>query len=218
MGTGGTGGNGVKTDGTRQGAVADSRGEEEEKEEEDGPELYNLKWKKDGKVTEEALIDDEVTLTCEVKNIDDGETVKLYIYEEGKTRDDAIEELEGEVKDGKVEAPWKVVYKGEEGSSTEEEIEEDGYTIPEYYFVAEYGGVESKEQSNPLHTKDWIRKQLTDDTTDEPLTNMEYTLILSDGTKIKGTTDENGYMEKTHSMRFVKEIKILPEDTEWVKK
>jgi phage protein D len=184
---------------------------EEEDEEEDVPEFRNLKWKKDGKKVSEALVDDDVALFCEVKNIADGETVKLMIFEQGKNRDDPIDEIEGILSDGKVEASWKVVYKEEEGSNTADEIEEKGWTVPDYYFVAEYGGVESR-QSDVLFVKEWSHKQLVNGITDEPLANKKYTLSLSDGTEIKGTTDENGYMEKKHVMRFVADMKISLDD------
>lgn len=193
-GGGGKNGNGGTDDSQADGSGSEDK--EDEEEEEDAPEFRGLKWKKDGKETDEALVDDEVALFCEVKNIGDGETVKFYIYEEGKSKDDAIGELEGEVQNGKVEAPWKVIYKGEENSSTEEEIEEKGWTIPDYYFVAEYGGVESGQSKN-LDTKRKVTRQLAHKETKEIWANRKYTLFLPDGSKIMGTTDENGNIEPT---------------------
>jgi hypothetical protein len=206
--SGGTGGAGQYAGAN---STDDGDDDDEEEEDEDGPEFRGLVWKKDGKEVSEALIDDDVTLFCEVKNIDEGETVKFSIYEQGESNDDPIDELEGEVKDGRVEAPWKVVYEGGEGSSTEEEIEEKGWTVPDYYFVAEYGGVESRG-SKKLDVRNWVHHQLLDEDTDEPFVNEKYTIFLSDGTKIKGTTDGNGYMEKTHPIPFDKNVKILMED------
>jgi hypothetical protein len=181
------------------GAAASQTDEDEgEKEEENGPEFRGLVWKKDGKETDKAMIDDDVTLFCEVKNIDEGETVKFKIFEQGKNKDDAIDNAEGEVKDGKGQAPWKIEYKEDENSNTAEEIEEQGWTIPDYYFVAEYGGVESV-QSNELKVKERITHKLTHKKTGEIWANRKYTLILPDGSEITGTTDENGYIEETSS-------------------
>ncbi|MDR2943034.1 MAG: hypothetical protein LBV17_10625 [Treponema sp.] len=123
---------------------------------EEGPEFRDLFWKKDGITIEDALIDDDVTLFCEVKNIDDGEMVKFKIFEQGENKDDPIDEVEGEVKDGEVQAAWKIEYKEKENSNTTEEIEEKGWTIPEYFFVADYGGVKSGG-SKLLYTKDKLQ-------------------------------------------------------------
>jgi phage protein D len=200
---GGTGGAGGGKSAASQKDENSSEDEKNEKEDEDKPEFRSLKWKKDGKETTEALVDDNVSLFCEVKNIDDGQTVKFKIFEEGKSKYDTVDEVEGEVKNGKVEAPWKVVFKGEEGSAVAEEIEEQGYTIPDYCFYARYGGTESNESAK-LKTHNVIRKQLFDEDTGDKLSNTKYEISLSDGTKIKGTTDENGYMEKIQIDHFAK--------------
>ena len=174
-------------------------------EKEDVPEFRGLKWLKGGKETGEALVDDEVKLICEVKNIDEGATVKLKIFEQGENGDDPIDEVEGIVKDGKVEALWKVDYK--ENKNCKQEIEEQGYTIPDYYFIADYAGVES-EDSKLLYAKDWHQNRLLNKKTKEPLANVKYVLTFSDGTEIHGTTDESGYMKTKHIMCFVDSIDI----------
>ncbi|MDR2941609.1 MAG: hypothetical protein LBV17_03355, partial [Treponema sp.] len=111
-------------------------------------------------------------------------------------------------KNGEVEIPWKVEYhEDNDDSSSAREIEEQGWTVPEYFFVVEYGGVKSIE-SKLLYTRDWIHKRLIDESTDEALANIKYTLFLSDGSTIKGTTDENGYMENIHVIKFVSSIEI----------
>jgi hypothetical protein len=163
----------------------------EREEEEDGPEFRDLFWKKDGITIGNALIDDDVTLFCEVKNIDDGEMVKFKIFEQGENKDDPIDEVEGEVKDGEVQAAWKVEYKEEENSNTTEEIEEQGWTIPDYYFVAEYNGVESG-QSKILDMKGWVKIIARNKETGEIQTNKKYTLYLPDGSTRKGVTDDEG--------------------------
>ena len=192
------------------GAAAGSQPDGDESgEEEDGPEFRSLKWKQGGKEIAEALVDDEVSLFCEVKNIADGEKVRFSIFEQSESKDDPIAEVEGEVKNGEVEVPWEVMYKGGEGSNCAEELEEQGWTVPDYFFVAEYGGVESP-QGKVLEISNIIHKRLVDDKTGESLANMEYTITLADGNVITGNTDADGYIEKIQLKCFaeIAEIKI----------
>ena len=180
------------------GAAAASAGSAAD-EEEDGPEFRGLRWKKDGKEAEEALVDDEVTLCCEVKNIADGETVNVKIWEHDEDGDhDPITDMSGEVKDGKVEIPWKVEYHADDddsSSSCAKEIEKYGYTVPEYFFVAEYNGVKSEEKEcNLLYVKGWGNHQIVDKETGEPLVNSDYALLTPEGKFITGKSDENGYI------------------------
>ena len=169
----------------------DSSAYADDEEDENAPEFRSLVWKKDGKEISEALVDDEVALFCEVKNIDDGETVKFKIFEQGENKDDPVDEVTGTVKDGKVEVPWKVVYKGDAGSNVAEELEEQGWTVPWYCFVVKYGGVES-HQSKVLDIKGEMDYQLLHPETGELLINHEYTLVTSEGKVLSGKSDENG--------------------------
>jgi hypothetical protein len=194
--TGGTGGAGQHAganstdDGDDDGDAA--AGDDEEEEDEDGPEFCSLMWKKDGKEVSEALIDDDVTLFCEVKNIDEGERVKFHIYEHDEDGEhDYICELEGEVRDSRVEAPWKVVYKEDDESSVAEELEEKGWAVPDYYFVARYGGVES-EGSKPLDAKGWVKIIVKHKDNGEIQANKKYTMHLPDNSTRKGQTDAEG--------------------------
>jgi hypothetical protein len=77
----------------------------------DDIEFANLVWKKDGNEVSEALVDDEVTINFDVRNIDDGASVNVIIFEyDADEEHDHIKDLTGKVKDGKVEIPWKVEY------------------------------------------------------------------------------------------------------------
>jgi len=157
-------------------------------------EFRSLKWKNGSKEINEALVDDEVTLYCEVKNIPDGETVKFSIFEQGESKDDPIGELEGTVKNGTVEVPWKVVCKGGEGSNCAQELEEQGWTVPDYFFAAEYGGVES-HQGKVLEVRGWIKRQIKDKDSNEIVASRKYTLLKPNGTRIEGITDKDGYVD-----------------------
>jgi len=93
-------------------AISSGLADDGAEEDENAPEFRSLVWKKDGKEIGEALVDEEVVLFCEVKNIDDGETVKFKIFEQGENKDDPIDEVQGTVKDGKVTAQWEVANSG----------------------------------------------------------------------------------------------------------
>jgi len=86
----------------------------------------------------------------------------------------------------------------DDDSNCAEEIEKYGYTVPEYFFVAEYGGVES-EDSKLLDTKASLMPQLNDKNTGKILTDQEYTMILPDTSERTGTTNKDGYIEPTTS-------------------
>jgi len=176
--------------------------QDEEEEDEEGPEFRGLVWKKEGKTISEALVDDDVMMCFEVKNIDDGETVNVTIWEhDADGEHDEIKKMSGEVKDGRVEIPWKVEYHADDDDSNcAEEIEKYGFTVPEYFFVAEYGGVESKEEPPKLlNAKGWVRRQLKEEETGEIWANRKYILVLPDNSRIEGETNENGYVEPAHS-------------------
>jgi phage protein D len=168
-------------------------------EDERAPECYRLMWRKGGGSStriEEALVDDEVTLYCEVKNIADGETVRFKIFEDGKSKDDPVDEVEGTVEDGKVQVPWTVSFEAEEGSNVEEELEAQGWTLPDYYFEADYGA-QKRPASAVLKVKDWRDRQITFEKTGEIAANRKYTLILPNKEVVKGITDEKGRIMET---------------------
>jgi hypothetical protein len=60
------------------------------------------------------------------------------------------------VENGQVKKEWTVVYTEDNDDSTSgKELAEQGYTLPEYHFVAEYNGTESGE-SPVLDVRGWI--------------------------------------------------------------
>jgi uncharacterized Zn-binding protein involved in type VI secretion len=175
------------------------------------PEITNCEWKdKDGKQIEEALIDDEVVISAEVKDIADGEQVRVEIWEhDDDNRHDFVLGFSGTVADGKLEIPWKVLYREDEDDSTSgKELAEKGYTLPEYHFVLQYKMIEC---AGPVLTvKDWAKLTLKD-TTGTVLPNNKYVIYLHNGDRISGTSDENGDLEKISlpvgsiAIRIVKE-------------
>jgi uncharacterized Zn-binding protein involved in type VI secretion len=162
------------------------------------PEISNPKWMKDGSEISEALVDDEVMLSVEVKDIDDGETVGFEIWENDENNDhDFVGNVTGIVQGGKVEAAWKVRYTADNDDSTSgKELAEKGYTLPEYHFVTKYNRAESI-QSGVIEVRDRIRTTLKDSYTEQTLPDTEYIIFCKDGSKIKGQSDESGYVNET---------------------
>ena len=100
---------------------------------------------------------DEVYLCAEVTDIADGTTAKIKIVEKDDDgNDDEVESPNTKVQNGKIKCKWKVVYM-EDNDDTEsrKEMEEKGYTLPEYAFTVECGGEKSAE-SGQLDVRGWV--------------------------------------------------------------
>ena len=126
---------------------------------EKNPKITNPHWENsDGQTITKALVDDEVFLCADVTDIDDGATATIKIVEKDDDgNDDEVETPNAKVQDGKIRCDWKVVYM-EDNDDTEsrQEMEEKGYTLPEYAFRIKCDGVESDE-SGQLDVKDEIK-------------------------------------------------------------
>jgi hypothetical protein len=127
---------------------------------ETSPEFTYLLWENEGTEITEAHLYDEVIISSRVKNIDDGERVKIEIWEDTDNEmKDLIRELEGTVKDGKIEWKWtieidqyneKTNYKKyNENTNYYQEIKTIGFTILDFVFIIKYGEFISPK-SKPL--------------------------------------------------------------------
>jgi hypothetical protein len=184
----------------KAGQGSTSKDEDEEEEAEDkSPQFSNVRWVKKGKEVKEALVDDEVSLCFDVQNINNGQRIKLTIWEHDEDNEhDHVADLTGTVENGQIAKTWKVVYTPDEddGSTSAEELKEKGYTLPEYHFVAEYKGVES-EQSPVLEVKGIIEHQVVDQRK-QPVKNRKYIIITPTRKYLKGETDNNGFIHYTN--------------------
>jgi hypothetical protein len=184
----------------REAAAAEKRKREAEEEDEGEPEdkspqFSNLRWVKKGNDVRKALVDDEVSLCFDVQNINNGQRIKLTIWEHDQDNEhDHVVDLTATVENGQIAKTWKVVYTPDEddGSTSAEELQEKGYTLPEYHFVAEYKGVES-EPGPVLKVKGWGNRQLLDEKTGKPLVNRDFVLLTPEGDFIEGVTDSKGF-------------------------
>ena len=103
--------------------------------------------------------------------------------------------LSAVVSGGRIKCRWQVKYTADEDDAdSQKELEEKGYTLPEYAFVVECDGATSGE-SGVLEVRGWIRTQFKDKRTGNPIRNCKYTVYLLDGRKLEGFTDKDGFVE-----------------------
>ena len=158
--------------------------------------ITQLLWKKDTSAISKALIGDTVLLCAEVRNIPDGTDAVIRITEQDDDgTNDAVAVLTAAVSNGRILCAWDVVYTADnDDSSSAQELQEKGYTVPEYVFTVECGGVKSGK-SPLLEVMCWIRTAFRNNKTGKPLVNRKYRIYLYDGTIITGKTDNNGYVD-----------------------
>ena len=180
------------------GSQAESQNNTEESNaEEKNPKISNPRWEdENGKTITKALVGDEVFLCADVTDIADGATAKIKVIEKDNDgNDDFVAELGAAVQDGKIRRKWKVVYMADDDDTdSQKEMEEKGYTLPEYAFTAESSGVKS-EESGQLDVMGWIKTQFINKYNKKPLRNMNYEIRASNGSLTKGKTDKNGFIE-----------------------
>ena len=126
--------------------------------EEKSPKISNPRWENaDNQTITKALVGDEVFLCADTENISDGTSAKIKIVEKDDDgNDDFVADLSATVQEGKIRRKWKVVYtEDNDDTESQKEMEEKGYTLPEYAFTVECDGVES-EESGQLDVRDWI--------------------------------------------------------------
>ena len=92
-------------------------------------------------------IGDEVYLCAHVTDIADGASATIKIVEkDADGTDDPLTTLSAVVSGGRIKCRWQVKYTADDDDAdSQQELEEKGYTLPEYAFVVECGVVESGE-------------------------------------------------------------------------
>ena len=169
---------------------------EESNTEEKSPKISNPRWEDaSGRTIAKALVGDEVFLCADVTEIADGVSATIRIVEkDGDGNDDFVTELGVAVQEGKIRRKWKVVYMADDDDTdSQKEMEEKGYTLPEYAFTVECDGTKS-EESGQLDVRGWIKTQYIDKKTGKPLANKKYIIYLLNGDEINGSTDDSGFV------------------------
>lgn len=149
--------------------------------------VSNARWDR-----KEARRGDIVKLQVDTRGIPDGTEIPLSIYEhDADGAHDLICELKAPVKASKIELEWEYQYHEDTDEIPTHEESEKGYNPPEYFFVARCRGTEAK--SGLLEFKDWFEVKLVDGA-GRPLSGMEFTLEMPDGSKKEGTLDKDGVL------------------------
>ena len=174
-----------------------SRAEENPSErQEKNPAITNPRWENaDGNTITKALVGDEVYLCAEVTDIDDGATAKIKIVEKDDDgNDDDLTVLTDEVQGSKIRCDWKVIYtEDNDDAESQKEMEEKGYTLPEYAFTVECGGEKSTE-SGQLDIKDEIE------------------IIVSNFDKLKGKTLRLSWKDGSSKSITIASQKLIVKD------
>ena len=159
------------------------------------PAITQLLWKKDTSAISKALIGDTVLLCAEVRNIPDGTDAVIRIAEQDDDgTNDAVAVLTAAVSNGRILCAWDVVYTADnDDSSSVQELQEKGYTVPEYVFTVECGGVKSGK-SPLLEVMCWIRTKVINQYTKAPIKNRKYQIMKNNNIIITGKTDNEGYV------------------------
>ena len=169
---------------------------EETNEEKKNPKISNTRWEDEsGRTINKAMVGGEVYLCADTENIADGAGAKIRIIEKDDDgNDDFVAELSTAVNGGKIRCKWKVIYtEDNDDTDSQHELEEKGYTLPEYAFTVECDGAES-EESGRLDVRGWIKTQYIDKKTGKPLANKKYIIYLLNGDEINGSTDDSGFV------------------------
>ena len=123
-------------------------------------------------------------------------TAKIKVIEKDDDgNDDFVTELSTAVQEGKIRCDWKVIYtEDNDDTDSRQELEEKGYTLPEYAFTAESSGVKS-EESGQLDVTGGLKVQLKEKKINAILKNIKISLKQNDSIYKTLTTDENGCFE-----------------------
>ena len=176
---------------------SENQGESENISNEKSPKISNPRWEdENGRTIAKALVGDEVYLCADVTDIADGATATIRIIEKDNDgNDDDLTSLTDKVQDGKIRCDWKVIYtEDNDDTDSQKEMEEKGYTLPEYAFTVECNGTES-EESGQLDVMGWIKKQIVYRYTNKPMINLPYKLFTTNGKLVsEGKSDNFGYI------------------------
>ncbi len=132
------------------------------------PEIKKLQWQINNNLTNKAFINDEVDITFDTMDIEDGENVTIDIYDSNKS---IIETLQVTIVNSRVSIKWQVK------TLSDKEYENEKNT-PEYYFVPIYNRVNITEKPLLKLYGKIINLKVGDEND-----NSKYMLIFSDNTE-----------------------------------
>ncbi|MDR1317957.1 MAG: hypothetical protein LBK13_13910 [Spirochaetales bacterium] len=174
-------------------------------------EITNLLWKINDGLIQEACVEDCVRITFHTVNISPNDNLVIRIYEKNDTgNDDFVTEIICPA-DGNNSINWIIEFDETKNNTSTNELTENGFTIPEYYFTIKYGEYIS-EKSNIIKIYGYIDITLTDENTGEVFPNKPYTIYFSNGTKHEGASDENGRIKIRNAIIGDRYIRVGDEE------
>ena len=137
-----------------------------------------------------AKIGEKVKMVVDVRGFENGTPAKFEIWEEDfEGKKEKIEEIEGEVQDNKVEAVW--IYSPEKQEEDLKQSVEEEVGESKFFFVTK---IKDEEVGSDFLTFTYPLEIRLEDEDGNLLDDVDYTLILSDGTRITGKVKE-GYIK-----------------------
>ena len=177
-----------------QGDDSTNSSNQEARENEKNPAISNPRWEDTkGQAITKALVGDEVYLCADITDIADGTTVTIKIVEkDADGKDDPVTTLSAVVSGGQLKCQWKVTYTpDEDDADSQQELEEKGYTLPEYAFTVECAGATSGE-SGVLEVYAKFISRLT--LGGKVLRNKPCKILFADGSEKSIITNDDGYI------------------------
>ena len=177
-----------------QGVDATNSSREEVGDAEKNPAISNPRWEDtNGQAITKALVGDEIYLCADITDIAEGASATIKIIEkDADGKDDPVTTLSAVVSGDRIKCQWQVTYTADEDDAdSQQELEEKGYTLPEYAFMVECGGATSGESGVLEIYADFIAKLSMNG---KLLRNYPYILKLADGSCRKGQTNSEGYI------------------------
>jgi hypothetical protein len=153
--------------------------------------ITNLLWKTGDAVISEACVKDNVRITFNTVNISKNSSLTICIFEKN---DNGIDDFVSEIicpAEGNNTVSWIVEFDENADNASTKEIEENGFTVPEYYFIIKYGEYTSGK-SNIIKIYGYIDIELVDENTQKALSNRPYRIYFANKTKHEGISDKNG--------------------------
>ena len=158
--------------------------------------VVNADWEK-----KKLKIGDQVKLTVNVKDFEDGTPVRFLVWESKGSQETIIDQIDGEIRGNKAEITWKHSLEEREEYLKEEAEEKEE---PKYYFVVD---IEGEEKKSEALTFTYPLDIYLEDEDGNPLDDVEYTITLSDGTEKKGKfKDGHAKIEDAPYGKFTIEI------------
>jgi hypothetical protein len=156
------------------------------------PKFSELYWKFGGEIIKESIVDDDVSITFNTRNLPEDSDITITILEKNYGLEDNVVDILEITSKNDIIANWTINFDENKCRNSSTEIQENGYTIPEYCFVVKYGKY-SSEESNIIKIKSWVKGKSYDDKLNITWgRNQKVTLIFGDGSEITTTSDNDG--------------------------